>query len=46
MTELIRKLKNCRITEITPIHKITFWITVIGLLIAATILILKKLWIV
>ena len=45
MTELIKKLKSYRINEITQIHKITFWVTVIGLLVAAIVLILKNLWI-
>ena len=46
MAEIIRKLKNYRITEITQIYKITFWLTLISALIILTVVIIDNFWII
>lgn len=42
MAELIKKIRNYRITEITQIYKITFWLTLIVVLIVLGIFIINK----
>lgn len=45
MVQLIRKIRNYQITEVAQIYKITFWLTVVSVLIVLAVILLDEFWI-